>query len=199
MLLYNQIKSGKCSEMAAVAAYYFRLRMRGQYATMYMGTVSSPGDHVFVLLSVDGTPPQGENISLMARNQGSDNFWVIDPWANVACRARDYPSRLLTKFSMWSVQNKLARGGGSRQYKWLPQSRPRSVHHSLSRFPAILETFRCFCFPITCVRNLYMRNRHCLTSPSNGSIIRGAIASREVCPYPMSKYLDPRFLAEGHN
>jgi hypothetical protein len=108
-LWVDQKRFGNCTEMSAVTAFLCSERL-GNNAKILMGHVVTPGDHVFVLISADGTVPPGDNISLLAQNNDSDKFWIIDVWSNIACKPRYYPSRLLEKFHSWSNQKKMVWG-----------------------------------------------------------------------------------------
>jgi hypothetical protein len=36
----------------------------------------------------------------------AETAWICDPWANIACAARDYPQRWTQKMNKWSFQGK---------------------------------------------------------------------------------------------
>jgi hypothetical protein len=105
------IRSGNCLEMASVTSYLCTTMLPPPYG-LFIGRLSPPGDHVFVMISANGALPAGNTIGELATNQQSDLFYVIDPWTNIACRVADYPHRLTTKFGSWSDQGKEVWGAG---------------------------------------------------------------------------------------
>jgi hypothetical protein len=105
-LWLHRIRSANCLEMSSLAAYLASSLFPGHYQALFLGRLSPPGDHAFLLVSVDGTIPSGLSISGLAANTVDDRYWVIDPWTNTACRVADYPNRLITKFTQWSEQRK---------------------------------------------------------------------------------------------
>jgi hypothetical protein len=106
---------GNCAEMSAVAVHLCIRRLSGRYGQMYIGHLRHPGDHNFVVLSIDGSMPPWTAILAM-RGIRDNNFWVIDCWANIACPAMQYPNELNNKIKSWSEQMKQVR---SREHTWV--------------------------------------------------------------------------------
>jgi hypothetical protein len=101
MLLQRSEKTGNCPHMSAVTAY-FANEYHGKEA-MTMCVVQPPGNHVF--LSVGVASPQWQNIASMKQDTSSKAM-IIDCWANIACRAQDYPQKMTEKLLLWSGQRK---------------------------------------------------------------------------------------------
>jgi hypothetical protein len=114
-LWFHGHRAGNCFEMSSVAAYVTSMMLPGQCKLSLFGRLSRPGDHLFLLLSVNGNIPSGQNISGLTANTIDDQYWVIDPWANIACKVSEYPARLLTKLTQWSEQQKQVGWQGSWQ------------------------------------------------------------------------------------
>ncbi|WP_433931338.1 hypothetical protein AB3662_44205 [Sorangium cellulosum] len=84
----------------------------------------SSGDHAFVVLN---PPPADEN----GRYPGDFGGWgdaiIVDPWANIACDARDFPERWAQKMRKWKDKGKeidtvTATGAGTKppdQHPWI--------------------------------------------------------------------------------
>ena len=94
---------GNCTEMAAAAAYLVR---RENMGTAWFVGINPPGDHAFCLVDngVDHHPAtiggaKGYSVC-------SADSWVIDPWANVCCKMRDYEATFSQKMREWSRQGK---------------------------------------------------------------------------------------------
>jgi hypothetical protein len=104
--LYSRgFTAGNCPEMSAVSAHLASESFKQRVKALFMVAVNYPGDHVFVLLSVNGDQPTWEYIPNMGREAGS-NFWVIDCWFNIACPAQDYFLKLWTTLDRWAEQGK---------------------------------------------------------------------------------------------
>jgi hypothetical protein len=121
-------RAGNCLEMSSVAAYLTSAMLPGQCQLLLFGRLSRPGDHLFLLLSVNGNIPSGLSISGLTVNTMDDQYWVIDPWANIACRVAEYPARLLTKLTQWSGQQKQV----AWQRAWRSPSNPEYVAATLN-------------------------------------------------------------------
>ena len=103
-VLDQQDATGNCVEMAAAAAYLVR---RENIGTAWFVAINPPGDHAFCLVDNGAedhpetiTGPKGYSVS-------SSDGWVIDPWANVCCKMRDYDAAFYKKMCEWSKQGKL--------------------------------------------------------------------------------------------
>ena len=105
-VLDQQDATGNCVEMAAAAAYLVR---RENIGTAWFVAINPPGDHAFCLVDNGAedhpetiTGPKGYSVS-------SSDGWVIDPWANVCCKVRDYDAQFAAKMRQWSAQGKRVR------------------------------------------------------------------------------------------
>jgi hypothetical protein len=120
-LLDNNTSFGNCDEMCAVVLEVCRHHLGGR-CKRALSIYIDPGDHVFVLLSEDGSlpdfsawqaghpqvnPDPGDVAgNIQGLSYAGDTFWVIDCWLNVACRAAEYPLRARMKLNSWAAQNK---------------------------------------------------------------------------------------------
>ena len=95
--------AGNCVEMAAAAAYLVK---RENIGTAWFAVIHQPGDHTFCLVD-NGVEDRPETIGGARgyRVCGGDS-WVIDPWANVCCKMRDYDDAFYKKMQDWSKQGK---------------------------------------------------------------------------------------------
>lgn len=105
-IINSGITYGNCGEMAAVALQICRLQI-GPGVPAFTATLQPPGDHIFLVLSADGSSPSPRafNAYQLSR-ENPTNFWVIDCWSNVAGSVKDYPNQLRAKFSSWANQEK---------------------------------------------------------------------------------------------
>ncbi|SRR5258708_5777647 len=126
--LTSGITYGNCGEMAAVALRLCRLRF-GPRIPVFTAELRPPGDHIFLVLSVNGRRPSSMAINVyQLSREDPANFWVIDCWSNVACSVRDYPHRLRTKFKKWATDGKEI---VDMEGEGVDPSNPRIVHHFL--------------------------------------------------------------------
>jgi hypothetical protein len=105
-------RAGNCLEQSAAAAVYLSWQLKnGGFDLVYL---AAPGDHIFIVIGQ--TPSQG------GRFPKSFAEWdpaavVCDPWAKVACPAREYPKRWQEKLDKWAgrgleLSRKSDQGGG---------------------------------------------------------------------------------------
>lgn len=99
-VLDQQDVGGNCVEMAAAAAY---LVMREHLGTAWFVGIRDPGDHAFCLVD-NGVEAHPETVAGYVTC--SADSWVIDPWANVCCRMRDYDKLFSKKMQKWQKQGK---------------------------------------------------------------------------------------------
>lgn len=98
--------AGNCVEMAAAAAY---LVVRDKIGTAWFVCVNAPGDHTFCLVD-NGADHRPEAIGgYKGYSVSSSDGWIIDPWANVCCKMRDYDAQFAAKMRQWSAQGKRVR------------------------------------------------------------------------------------------
>ncbi len=98
--------AGNCVEMAAAAAY---LVVRDKIGTAWFVGANAPADHAFCLVD-DGADQHPETIGgHKGYSVSSSDGWVIDPWANVCCKMRDYDAQFAAKMRQWSAQGKRVR------------------------------------------------------------------------------------------
>ncbi|WP_437733403.1 hypothetical protein [Sorangium sp. So ce1335] len=109
-----QAKVGNCLELSALAIWLLSrpeeahganvdmVRLGKRLPTADNGNFAS-GDHVFVVLN----PPEADE---NGRYPGNFDDWgeaiIIDPWANIACEARDLPERWKEKMRKWARKGK---------------------------------------------------------------------------------------------
>jgi hypothetical protein len=104
-LYVNGFKAGNCPEMSAIALHLAATLLAKRFKASFIVTVNYPGDHVFVLLSVNGDQPTWMHIPNMGRETG-DNFWIIDCWFNIACPVQLYLLKVWQKLDQWAAQGK---------------------------------------------------------------------------------------------
>ncbi|WP_437905432.1 hypothetical protein WME95_45245 [Sorangium sp. So ce327] len=109
-----QAKVGNCLELSALAVWLLSrpkeahgakvdmVRLGKRLPTADSGDFAS-GDHVFVVLN----PPEADE---NGGYPGDFDDWgeaiIIDPWANIACKARDFPARWQEKMRKWARKGK---------------------------------------------------------------------------------------------
>jgi hypothetical protein len=106
-VLEQEDVAGNCVEMAAAAAY---LVAREDLGSAWYVSIKAPGDHAFCLVDsgVEYQPACiGGNNGYTIR--GAAACWIIDPWANVCCKMRDYDALFEAKMRKWSRERKRVR------------------------------------------------------------------------------------------
>jgi hypothetical protein len=104
-LIEHEVKWGNCTEMAFVLAARLRLCDCGS-STIYFAAIKHPGDHAFIIVSLDGTPPPSKARVLDFRNWNGRGFQAVDPWMNICCPINEYPSLGVNKLRKWSSVDK---------------------------------------------------------------------------------------------
>jgi hypothetical protein len=92
---------GNCAEQACVAVYLV-LRKDPQ-AGVWFVTIAAPGDHAFVVVG-PATEPAWPTVAGMTT--AADTDLVIDPWLNLACQAKTYPTCAADKLRKWLAESK---------------------------------------------------------------------------------------------
>lgn len=92
-----KLGAGNCMEYSAVASE--KLSRLRDIPDFYACELGPPSDHVFVVIGE--TPYAGEfNMNFM---QWDVNAAVCDPWADIACRARNYPGLWKQAMRDWNL------------------------------------------------------------------------------------------------
>jgi len=87
---------GNCDEMAGIAEQI--INTSGGYARRY-GTARL---HTFTLV---GHPPKSAKENVHFSDFGK--CWVVDPWANITCKASEYTKKFKEKMEQWASEGKL--------------------------------------------------------------------------------------------
>jgi hypothetical protein len=101
------LTAGNCEEMCAVVMRFCKQLLSNKCKAVYAIGVD-PGDHVFVLLSADGSAPPVDDewgrIDEMKDNR--DNFWIVDCWFNIVCAVSHYSISVARKLQKWAQESK---------------------------------------------------------------------------------------------
>ena len=103
LMVDNGAVAGNCTDMVAVASWY---ATNMDIGVCWVAVIEDPGDHVFCVIT-DGDPPRWDCVGQYRRDRSGD--WVIDPWANVYCRLRDYERDFRLKMDKWTQRGKRIR------------------------------------------------------------------------------------------
>ena len=85
--------AGNCGEMAEAATQIIR-KSGGRAQSWYV----DGGDHMFTV--VGGPPSAGKSSVNFAQAEWKD-AWIVDPWADISCKASEYTGLLRKKMSEW--------------------------------------------------------------------------------------------------
>jgi hypothetical protein len=96
-------RKGNCLEMASLAAFH-AANKKSLNDLVWVGHITKPGDHVFCLVG-KAEQPSWKSVSEMVK-AAADDWWVIDPWADICCQAKQYDSKFEEQMSIWSGQGK---------------------------------------------------------------------------------------------
>ena len=88
---------GNCFERACLAAYLAR---ELNVSNVFIGEITTPGDHVFCLIGGSGAPWN----SVEQMTGATTDAWVLDPWAAIACPAREYSVHFLDTLDTWTAR-----------------------------------------------------------------------------------------------
>jgi hypothetical protein len=99
---------GNCNELAAVAMFYLAAH---KVLPLWLVGITDPGDHEFLALGSFGDRVVDGAIAepLEAWPEG---VFVCDPWAHIACRARDYKTKWQDQMRKWNEKRKVVLFGG---------------------------------------------------------------------------------------
>jgi hypothetical protein len=142
-----EYSAGACWEYALLAFHDLIERDVAPSAMVALDP-DSGGDHVFVVL---GDFPDNLDAPL---GEWSSNSFICDPWANIACRARDFHNRWQVKMAKWKREGKevLYKGG------WVDPCRDDWVSSIVAHRRRVVQV------PLehlnTCVRMCYPKSRH---------------------------------------
>src|SRR5262249_52273779 len=90
-----QARAGNCSELSAVAYKFLDEAGVRPLERVYL---AAPGDHVFTVL---GRDPWSD---LQDVRTWGCNAFVCDPWANLAFKAKDYPTLWVSRMMEWGAK-----------------------------------------------------------------------------------------------
>jgi hypothetical protein len=127
-------QAGNCTQMAAVGLYWAVNRYRFSRLLCYICVITSPGDHVFALISdtpvksisiggaraTDNYGRSFGSIGAFAKAPPAKTWMVIDPWLNTVCAATDYPLKAEQKLDDWAGKGKLVGWEGPRGLAFYP-------------------------------------------------------------------------------
>lgn len=103
--LAMQKGAGNCGEMSGSAAQIVKMSSPGTAVAQYR--IGNQGAHAFALTGAPATrfvAGQGNAVDLL--NAPAD-AWVMDPWAEIVCPAREYPRLFKEKMHVWDLEGKL--------------------------------------------------------------------------------------------
>jgi hypothetical protein len=88
--------AGNCGEMAEASAEIIR-KSGGTARTWYV----DGGDHAFTV--VGGPPAVGKSTVDFSEAEWKD-AWIVDPWADISCKASEYTGELKKKMAEWAAK-----------------------------------------------------------------------------------------------
>jgi hypothetical protein len=95
--------AGNCAELSLVAfAELHRLRVR----PLYWVYLSKPGDHAFTIAGYPGVPYDSNHGWGRDLSRWGHGVWVVDPWANIGCKAAQYKAAWAAKMNKWGAAGK---------------------------------------------------------------------------------------------
>ncbi|ORM89863.1 hypothetical protein HA50_25040 [Pantoea cypripedii] len=98
--LAMKLGAGNCGEMSGIADQI--INKSGGYSRQYQ--VDKKGTHAFTLV---GKPSPYAKDSIHFSDY--DNCWVVDPWANIVCKASEYTETFIKKMDEWTNKGKAIR------------------------------------------------------------------------------------------
>ena len=103
-----QVANGaaNCGELAALACAHLSENSAKRFDFVLL---EQPGDHAFVVV---GEPRPWSGVYPSSFGKWLSDAWICDPWANLACKAVDYPVQWQDKMRKWQAAGKkLAKPG----------------------------------------------------------------------------------------
>jgi hypothetical protein len=97
-------KGGNCNEMSAVAAVVLLDHEETHPVTVV--NIGGSGISVHTMVVVGAVAVGADGSLPKDMSSWGDDVAVCDPWANIACKAADYPQQWRDKMSKWSVAGK---------------------------------------------------------------------------------------------
>lgn len=92
------VKAGNCFEQCSAAAVHLAWQLRDGAHRFELVTLGDPGDHIFIAID-----QQRSGAKFLKDFASWDaNAVVCDPWAKIACPARDYPDEWQEKLDKWA-------------------------------------------------------------------------------------------------
>lgn len=88
--------AGNCGEMAEAATQIIK-KSGGNAKTWYV----QGGDHAFTV--VGGPAPAGKSTVDFSQAEWRD-AWIVDPWAEISCKASEYTGLVQKKMAQWSAK-----------------------------------------------------------------------------------------------
>lgn len=88
--------AGNCLEQCAAASVHLSFQLRNGAHSFRLIFFAPPCDHIFIVLD----QPHGQYPKDFA--DWSANAVICDPWAKIACNAREYPQEWKSKMVKWA-------------------------------------------------------------------------------------------------
>ncbi len=138
--LKADVRSGNCGEMADMAAYLANECEHIPADQIYIGILSSPGQHVFCLVA-DAVIPRANRSAqtLFGFCKAAQNHLIIDPWLNTACLSGAYIRRTRERLIKWAGDGKRISWNGSQGQGWYPPAGEYMA--AMQRAPVDLYSF----------------------------------------------------------
>ncbi|HVJ88738.1 MAG TPA: hypothetical protein VM580_02975 [Labilithrix sp.] len=130
---YTPLRAGNCQELCELAFYYIYKVLGIQVVDLV--TLENDGDHVFVVIGQSSWPTLQHSRKRRYHlnfNNWDDVAWICDPWANIHCPARVYPTFWRSKMTRWFEKDKWIQLDKT----WFAPNRP-SIMEMIVRNPKV--------------------------------------------------------------
>jgi hypothetical protein len=116
--------AGNCFEMTALSGYLAKTSYQTDPEYIYEASIARPADHSFCLVTdlrlSDQELEKYDELSKLVEDNRAVNWFVIDPWLHVACKANDYLAKAKGQLQIWGGKGKRIKWNGKQGPGWYP-------------------------------------------------------------------------------
>jgi hypothetical protein len=128
----GEMAAGNCYEQAILAYDYLHDNLKEAGVTLDIASLKPPGNHNIVTIN---QPKNSEGIYPKEFSDWNEDAFVVDPWAKIACPAREYPKEWVEKMTKWAGRGLKVNEESPLKREWVNSINEHEKISRLNAFP----------------------------------------------------------------
>jgi hypothetical protein len=124
--------AGNCYEQSILAYSYLQDNLGMIEIILDIVSLKPPGNHNIVAIN---QPRNSEGIYPKDFSDWGEDAFVVDPWAKIACPAREYPSKWVAKMTKWAARGLKVNDESPLKTDWVNSITEHEKISRLNAFP----------------------------------------------------------------